>query len=448
MKNISKNISIIFLILSIFLLSYLVYVSEVAHSGTKRIYYLNYYYISFILLLLSIASFFISKDSKFKILLLITVTILGLYIVEFYLQKNIFGFKIKNFNKLNIEFDNRSKLEIYHDKKRYEHDIVVAIPPKDFLSLKNIKLRPLAGISNRKTIHCNESGYYSIYKSDRYGFNNPDSEWNKEQIEFLLIGDSFTHGSCVNEPNTIGGNLRRMLKNGGVLNLGYEGNGPLIEYATLREYFSLINVKRVIWVYFTNDIKNLKEGELNDNIFINYLDNPSYSQNLYLRQKELDALLEKELLKSYLSSLNTEATLIPKFNLKKFLKLSNLRIVTVEAFFKRKENLDNFERIINLSRNYVQKNNETIFYFVYVPESLRYSVATMKSGKFENYANIISTIKKLNIPIIDLHKEIFKNHNNPLSFFSGGGHLNEKGLKILSDTIFKKVADYENKDKG
>ena len=27
---------------------------------------------------------------------------------------------------------------------------------------------PFAGISNSKTIFCNENGYYSIYESDRY----------------------------------------------------------------------------------------------------------------------------------------------------------------------------------------------------------------------------------------------------------------------------------------
>ena len=36
-----------------------------------------------------------------------------------------------------------------------------------------------------KTILCNENGEYSMYKSDRYGFNNNDLEWDKNQIEYL-----------------------------------------------------------------------------------------------------------------------------------------------------------------------------------------------------------------------------------------------------------------------
>ena len=48
-------------------------------------------------------------------------------------------------------------------------------------------LFPLSGFSNKKTINCNENGYYSIFQSDRYGFNNPDTEWDSQEIEFLLV---------------------------------------------------------------------------------------------------------------------------------------------------------------------------------------------------------------------------------------------------------------------
>ena len=38
------------------------------------------------------------------------------------------------------------------------------------------------------------------------GFNNPDNEWDKKQIDFyVLVGDSFKgyHGACVNRPYDI-----------------------------------------------------------------------------------------------------------------------------------------------------------------------------------------------------------------------------------------------------
>ena len=81
-------------------------------------------------------------------------------------------------------------------------------------------------------------------------------EWNKKETEFFLVGDSFTHGNCVNEPHTISGNLRSMLKQGGVLNLGQGGNGPLIEYASLREYLPGKKIERIY--------DSIKSGILNN----------------------------------------------------------------------------------------------------------------------------------------------------------------------------------------
>ena len=103
--------------------------------------------------------------------------------------------------------------------------------------------------------------------------------WSK--IEYLLIGDSYAHGACVNEPNDIASVLRT-LSNKSVLNLGQGGSGPLLEYAILKEYYPK-NVNNILWLYFENDMKNLKK-ELSDKKLTNYLNNKNYSQNLKQKQ--------------------------------------------------------------------------------------------------------------------------------------------------------------------
>ena len=52
----------------------------------------------------------------------------------------------------------------------------------------------------------------------------------KEKI--YLVGDSFVFGSCVNRPNDIASNLR-LLQDNTIINLGYGGNGPLLNYLLL-----------------------------------------------------------------------------------------------------------------------------------------------------------------------------------------------------------------------
>ena len=184
---------------------------------------------------------------------------------------------------------------------------------------KELKLFPLSGKSNSLTIFCNENGYFSIFDSDRYGFNNPDQEWNSNEIEYLIIGDSFAQGACVNRPYDIGSQLRTLSKKN-VLNIGYGGNGPLIEYAALKEYLPK-KVKNVIWLYMNGDMINL-QNEINNKILIQYLHDDEFTQNLKNKQNQIDKIVEKNI-----KDENQKAKNRVKFSLfRNFIKLYNLRM--------------------------------------------------------------------------------------------------------------------------
>ena len=89
--------------------------------------------------------------------------------------------------------------------KNSEKDAVVVVSAENYISdfSSQYNLIPLAGISNKFTISCNELGFWTYYQSDRFGFKNADEIWNKLYFDFVLIGDSFVHGSCVHEKDTI-----------------------------------------------------------------------------------------------------------------------------------------------------------------------------------------------------------------------------------------------------
>ena len=213
-KIFSKYIPFFFIFFSILLLIYTIYRSEYFYQGSKTYYYKTYYLISIIFLFFSIANFFLKEELKIKISIIILSVIFSLYLVEGLLLIPVIEKKFTTSeNQYTLEFakkydnyDGRSLLEAYKDMKIKDENIVLAFQSLD--AYKEQKLFQLSGISNKKTILCNESGYFAIYHSDRYGFNNPDNEWDKKQIDFFLVGDSFVHGHCVNEPDTIGGNLR------------------------------------------------------------------------------------------------------------------------------------------------------------------------------------------------------------------------------------------------
>ncbi len=441
MKNISKIISIVFLSFSILLMCYVFYRSQIFHAGILFDFYLKYYVIASLCILFSFISFFIPKKLKINITIFFTSILIGLYLVEGYIimqyiNKDKFVIYKNNTGK---DYDQRTIFEIYHDLIKEDPNVAYWHSPTTFLDGNDLNYFLLSGLSNRKTINCNENGYYSIYQSDRYGFNNPDGEWDKDKIEFLLVGDSFTHGACVNEPDTISGNLRKLYENkSGVLNLGQSASGPLIEYATLREYLSIKKVKRVLWMYFEkNDLRDLM-GELKSKILVNYLKDKSFTQNLVLRNQEIQKLRLNKLRQKTLK----QDRLIPYNDITKFLKLTNVRVITIEIFFSVSPTKE-FENILQFSNELIKENNSKL-YFVYLPEYYRYS-GFINEKNFRNYKKITNIVKNLDIPIIDINKELFRKHDDPLSLFPFRklGHYNEKGYQLVAETIFRKINELE-----
>ena len=270
MKNISKIISITILTISITLLFYIYFRDEVINSGLKPNYYKNYYFFTFFAILVSIISFFINDKLKINFSIILFSSIFILYIIE-----TFFFFKSAHYQvlKADVKFDIRTKIDFFIDYKKNKPAIVISVSPDKFLEEQRQTIMPLSGISKKETILCNESGYFSTFQSDRYGFNNPDEVWDNKEDAFILTGDSFVNGSCVNEINTISANLRNLIKTNNIINIGYSGNGPLREYASLREYLHLTNAKKIFWFYYEgNDLADLKD-ELKNDILKKYLKN-------------------------------------------------------------------------------------------------------------------------------------------------------------------------------
>ena len=437
--NFLKVFSQTILTISLLLLIYTFYKSEIIWDGNNRNYYKTYYLISSILICFSIITFFLNEKIKQYLIISVISLVLSLYLFEGYLtlkeknSKDQLSRERLYEEQTGYKWDRRQKIEIYNDLKKNNNKITISYHPSYFF-YKNYSTVPfpLSGQSNSETIYCNENGYFSIYQSDRYGFNNPDNEWDEKEIEYLLVGDSFTHGACVNRPNDISSVLRN-LSNKSVLNLGMSGNGPLIEYATLREYLNT-NVKKVLWIYYeSNDLYDL-ENEQKNNILINYLKDLNFTQNLKFKQNDIDSFLynpieerEERLTKK-----------IIKFNSKliQFIKIRNTRVSILTRPVPAPA--PEFKQILQLKKELANKNNSKL-YFVYLPEYNRYK----KNYDNKSYNLVKNIITELKIPFIDIHKEVFEKEQNPLKLFPFElfAHYNVEGYKKVAETIYKFTKD-------
>jgi hypothetical protein len=337
--------------------------------------------------------------------------------------------------KFKKNYDKRSRYDFFSDQLKIDPSTVVTVYPFSYLGKKN-NLIPLSGISNSITVYCNENGYFVKYKSDRYGFNNPDKEWDQEEIKYILLGDSFLHGACVNPPDDITSVLRN-LSGKSALNLGYAGNGPLFQLATLKEYISS-NVKTVIWFYFEgNDLYNLKI-ELEDDLLRDYLDKTNFSQNLKKKQKQID-ILGKQILNHFLLK-KIEVGSEKRTRLFKVLKLRRLRKAIKGTSLPSPKVTDDFTNVLKVAKKTTLENNSKL-YFVYLPELNRY----LTEYDNNNYHKIKEIVSSLNIPFIDIHEEVFKKQKNIRDLVPfvtpGTKHYNELGYKKIAETILKYTQD-------
>ena len=415
----NNKISILLSLSSIILLVYICFRSDF-FSINKIYYYIFYLKLSFVLFVFSILTFFLSNKIKIYLYIFIFSFVFSAYSFEIFLLSK--SLKV-NSNKE----DKRSKVKFFKEELLLDKDIKMYVSPREY-NYESESIYSLGTISNSKNYVCNENGYYSSFFSDRYGFNNPDNIWDENDIEYLLIGDSFVLGSCVNKPNDFASILRN-ITNKNVLNLGLGGAGPLIEYAALKEYY-FGKVKNILWFYYEgNDLVNLK-SELSNNILKNYLDDDKFSQNLKDKTIIIDKLHNKTLVENLKSNSNPNKLDL----LFKIIRLYHSRQIIKPPL----ENTvsDEFIEILKKVKKFSQKNNIE-FYFVYLPTYSRYTLNFNQNL----YNQVMQTLINLDIKFIDLHAEVFQKAQNPKSLFPFElkGHYNIEGYLKSSKQILKKI---------
>lgn len=394
------------------------------------------------------------------IFLILILFYLILLIFEIFLDRNLNSqhFHAKFASQNEISFDMRTRFNFSRNFERKNNKkLYQTLWPQEFLNNKKLKEMfikknkkklnyfPLSGIQNVDTLMCNETGNWITYKSDKYGFNNPNNNYdiflnNNDlyEIDFLLIGDSFVHGVCSEYEKTIAGNFNKLNKK--TISLGYGGNGPLSELATIKEYKNLFKSKYILWFYYEGDVDQIYQESLNT-ILTNYLD-PNFSQKL---------ILNRDLINTNLIKLHNKIIFLRTFKLENIRSLFFLSKNTLlNFFFKRKNtkkesynispqeinNFVKFEKIIKLAKYHsIESGSKLIFIYLPMFQDKNYNKQKYNIQKKQ----LLKIIKKLEVKLIDIDKLIFKNNSDPKTLFNLGiyGHYNDDTYSLVAKEIIK-----------
>lgn len=368
---------------------------------------------------------------------------------------------------LGLDFDARSERQVVRDLTNQGLDAIPSIFPTAFLqeqkdgtvrsplSVNGDELLPLAAIANRLVVLCNETGRFVTYRSDEHGFNNPPRLWANASTDIVAVGDSFTHGYCV-ENNFV--TLIRA-RYPATLNLGIEGNGSLIILATIKEYARVVKPKTVLWFHYEgNDLRELST-ERRSPLLRRYLTS-GFSQNLAARQADIDRALTEYLQtlidKSDLSiKLDELSTLLrdPGHFRKKLgsvVKLARMRhrlgLVYSEkgpaqAAAARPTRAHDLTQTALLYDILVEAKRSVgawggTLHFVYLPTWGRYS-SMMEDGERDD---VLSVADRAGLPVVDIHS-IFTSRPDPLSLFVFRlpGHYTEEGNGLVAEEVLRSL---------
>ena len=468
----SKTMVFSYLAALILMLIYTIYRSEVIFEGTNRPHYLLIGGVVMATVLFWLYMLTCSVAKQLTAVLIATGIVCSLYLVEVTVwaltHLTIFRFVVWSDEARLTEYRSREenpralrRKEVMADLRAFgNHRVTPPVFPLQLISTNGLKnsvsgrrIFPLTGLPNRTIVSCQEDGIWSIWDSDRHGFNNPDWVWDKSPIDWLLIGDSFANGACVQRGNDLAARLR-VLTSFTIANLGINGNGPLIELATLIEYASALRPKLVFWLYFEgNDLTDLSK-ESSSGMLNQYLA-PNTSQDLIKRQPEINRVLHEFLRKRkppYEQRRHEQAQSMPnEKKIQNYDESGIIRLWHIRSYLKQ------FPQLINEAstpnnikyaelREVLKKANSIVsewggkLIFVYLPMKKRYEYRSYLRPALMQPSDVLQTVAALDIETVDLTSELFDLEKQPLKLFARGKratHYNAVGY----DKVARKLLD-------
>lgn len=458
-------------------------------------------------------TFFLKAENRIKVSLCLFSTLISLFALNLFLRfytpspQEIGREAARRLqeaaNQDGVQWDTRSTLEVVSDLR---NSGLEAYPAGIALSYVNdhgqdasLGLLPLGDISRVSTVLCNGTGPWVTYESDTYGFNNDDAIYHSDGRRILLIGDSYTHGLCVESEDNVAGWLGRLGYK--AINLGIVGSSPLTELARLKEYGPHIDPDIVVWLYFGNDLRGTN-FEYKFPILRRYMEE-DFSQGLVNRQDEIDELLKtyfNEKVGDEIRSRHYESesknpgtnmrpatatltgvplteddaqgiqrgdaekarreteersgsidwrglassgkNMVTLFYLRRFVGFDGSQYA---PWTKAKDAaaMERFRLILEIARDETDRNGGKL-YFVYLPGYENFVSRFPAFGADPQREAVISIVRELEIPLIDFYTVLIS-YADPLRFFPYrlNGHYTIQGYRLLAEVIAREALEQE-----
>jgi hypothetical protein len=409
--------------------------------------------------------------TRTNVALLTVATVVGLYAAELVIvlvPKRSPLTRIQRAAAEGRAFDTRLRAEIISDLRAGGTAAYMTLPSNRLradaergdieIRVDGRRLVPLSNVSNRTVVHCNETGETSVFRTDEFGYNNPNGAWSGP-LDVALLGDSFVQGACVGPSQTIAAQLRRHLPR--TVALALDDFGPLSMLGALREYLPQVRPRDVFWVYYEwNDLRDLT------------IERRSATLRAYLETDRIQGLAENQtvidsVLADYIdryvadeagraspvarrgagrgpSITRSVASWLKLYSVRELLGLADMSDRIGECC-----DIDTFAAILARARESVESWGGQL-HFVYLPAALRYyqPASVLLDHAMRNRRRVLGVVRDLDLPIVDLHRA-FRESANPAGLFvDERSHLTADGYRAVADAVIRHLEQYPRMPDG
>lgn len=318
-----------------------------------------------------------------------------------------------------------------------------AIPPSYTIQALNRKLAVpelsgalLSGIPNEEVLLCTRDNEPVSYVSDRFGFRNPDAVYGQD-IELLLLGDSFTEGICLPDGSDIASQIRAAYP--ATVNTGTRGAGPVFELAVLRRWGPAFRPKNVVMLFFEgNDWQNLNSE----------LKKPSLQGVLDLSTPTGPTMPDPALVKQARGVVSDwweeDAQTLSGFLgrrawMRNFFALQQTALVLGLHYPRATTDRPEYLEILKTAKTVTEGWGGSLS-LVYVPQVDRFVGLLPSSAAYEDLRQRVETASKTaGVQFIDLTPTIYGS-DVPRALYAPDSHLSEEGARIGAQKIIEALS--------
>jgi hypothetical protein len=339
-----------------------------------------------------------------------------------------------------LEYDRRDRSEVVSALRARGLDAVagfaqvVGEDPQTAAAIREHGVLPLANPSNAYVVECNEGPGYLKFRSDEFGFNNPPG-LAQGPVDVAVIGESFALGHCVAPASSAVAIVRAHYPR--TANFGVPGSRVLSQLGVFREYVAPLEPPLVVW--FVNPNFAEPRREASQPVLLKYLDDPSYSQQLRLKQSKVDVFLRELVIPldaQHDAEVRQRMETARRFPLERVVKFTEIRkLVDFGPAVQRPlppPDLSHFGRAIGLLTKAVQGWGGRLV-VVILP---RYEISTGEPGSVTQYEAVRRALAASAVSVVD-GVALFEQQPDLLGLYTlrTNNHPSERGHAVIAGAV-------------